>query len=344
MRAAKEKTLNRLPDAIMQRMASVNVRQAATRTKPAAINRISNYDFTTRKFQKSPIGPTEKIRSIVPVVDSPKPRKRIGESRLQLRRSRQALWLMYFRARFYDPTTGEFISQDEEEYVDGYSMYRGYFLIGYVDVGGRIAVRPQDVGKEQEKEDKPGGKDPTKCTFKLCQSPTAGGAAGHLFIICGGIRFRAGPGRNPGDKPGTGRGLEDCACRTKGRGQLIPDVRPWDDKPIDHPESPESPYDEDKLKCNEITVPRSCNEVCGCFEKTSKAIYRACVKYKGIPGVLPGCSGNSNSYVAWLLKSCVVPENPIDIIVLPGAPTRPSPGVHKPLPKCVKEQLEGARR
>ena len=36
--------------------------------------------------------------------------------------------LMYFRARFYDPTTGEFISIDPLEYVDGMSQYRAYFV------------------------------------------------------------------------------------------------------------------------------------------------------------------------------------------------------------------------
>jgi RHS repeat-associated protein len=38
------------------------------------------------------------------------------------------LELMYFRARYYDPNTGEFISRDPLEYVDGMSLYRGYFV------------------------------------------------------------------------------------------------------------------------------------------------------------------------------------------------------------------------
>ena len=44
--------------------------------------------------------------------------------------------LMYFRARYYDPTIGEFISQDSLEYVDGMSMYRGYFAVLGVDPFG----------------------------------------------------------------------------------------------------------------------------------------------------------------------------------------------------------------
>jgi RHS repeat-associated protein len=45
--------------------------------------------------------------------------------------------LMYYRARYYDPATGEFISQDPLEYVDGMSQYRGYFAPGGVDSEGQ---------------------------------------------------------------------------------------------------------------------------------------------------------------------------------------------------------------
>ncbi|MEM8893249.1 MAG: RHS repeat-associated core domain-containing protein [Bacteroidota bacterium] len=51
--------------------------------------------------------------------------------------------LMYFRARFYDSTTGVFVSQDPLEYVDGYSLYRGYFAGVGIDPSG-LQVRPAD--------------------------------------------------------------------------------------------------------------------------------------------------------------------------------------------------------
>ncbi len=39
-------------------------------------------------------------------------------------------------ARYYDPATGEFISPDPLEYVDGKSLFRGYFVPGGVDWSG----------------------------------------------------------------------------------------------------------------------------------------------------------------------------------------------------------------
>ena len=60
--------------------------------------------------------------------------------------------LMYFRARYYDPTTGEFISQDPlartlygTGYQDGMSLYRGYLVLNYIDpFGGRILNQQQE--------------------------------------------------------------------------------------------------------------------------------------------------------------------------------------------------------
>lgn len=48
------------------------------------------------------------------------------------------LELYYFRARYYDPAIGRFIGRDPLEYVDGMSLYRGYFSISGIDPFGTI--------------------------------------------------------------------------------------------------------------------------------------------------------------------------------------------------------------
>jgi hypothetical protein len=44
------------------------------------------------------------------------------------------------RARYYDPSTGEFTSPDPLEYVDGMSLYRGYFVMVEIDPNGLMKV------------------------------------------------------------------------------------------------------------------------------------------------------------------------------------------------------------
>ena len=48
--------------------------------------------------------------------------------------------LYHFRARWYDPSTGGFISRDPLGYVDGMSLYRGYFGVTFLDPTGTIEV------------------------------------------------------------------------------------------------------------------------------------------------------------------------------------------------------------
>ncbi len=59
------------------------------------------------------------------------------------RRHDEETGLMYFRARYYDPTTGEFVSKDSMEYVDGMSLYRAYFVGQDVDpTGTQLGYKP----------------------------------------------------------------------------------------------------------------------------------------------------------------------------------------------------------
>ena len=49
---------------------------------------------------------------------------------------------LYKRARYYDPKTGEFASPDPLEYVDGMSLYAGYFTPNGVDPIGLSDCKP----------------------------------------------------------------------------------------------------------------------------------------------------------------------------------------------------------
>ena len=52
----------------------------------------------------------------------------------------------YFRARYFDDTLGRFIARDPLGYVDGYSMYRGYFAPKYMDPYGLLeSDNPEEI-------------------------------------------------------------------------------------------------------------------------------------------------------------------------------------------------------
>ena len=48
--------------------------------------------------------------------------------------------LYYFRARYYHPTLGRFISRDPIGYADGYNLYRAYFVPGGLDPWGLTSL------------------------------------------------------------------------------------------------------------------------------------------------------------------------------------------------------------
>jgi RHS repeat-associated protein len=62
--------------------------------------------------------------------------------------------LYHFRARWYDPATGGFISRDPLGYVDGMSLYRGYFGVKSLDTYGTVecactSVTTTTIGRNQ---------------------------------------------------------------------------------------------------------------------------------------------------------------------------------------------------
>ena len=60
------------------------------------------------------------------------------------RRHETETGLMHFRARYYDANTGEFLSRDPLEFVDGMSQYRGYFVVKGVDPFGTDTILDPD--------------------------------------------------------------------------------------------------------------------------------------------------------------------------------------------------------
>ena len=56
------------------------------------------------------------------------------------RRADEELGLLYFRARYYHPQLGQFLSRDPLEYVDGMSQYRAYFVPRGMDPWGLCAL------------------------------------------------------------------------------------------------------------------------------------------------------------------------------------------------------------
>ncbi len=75
--------------------------------------------------------------------------------------------LMYFRARYYDPTTGEFISKDPLGYVDGMSLYRGYFIPKNLDPYGVTSTYDDGVILDNNRVKDPAGPK----TGKICAVP-----------------------------------------------------------------------------------------------------------------------------------------------------------------------------
>jgi hypothetical protein len=63
-----------------------------------------------------------------------------GEKQLAATDRRQ----VYKRARYYDATSGEFVSRDRLGFVNGRSLYRGYFAMRYVDPLGLYIVIPDE--------------------------------------------------------------------------------------------------------------------------------------------------------------------------------------------------------
>jgi RHS repeat-associated protein len=251
------------------------------------------------------------------------------------------LGLHHFRARWMSPNAGRFVTRDPIGYADGPILYDVYISLLLVDPLGTQTGSPGGGGSTQPANPSlpqiPGGNPPflpqaQSCTISVCSSPVdgTGGVGGHLFILCGGVRYRGGP---------TFAGNQDPKCDScDGKfGQLKTQEDPWADNPTDHPENPNDPYPASQLNCKDVTISRPCDEVCGCISKVGKAVNDCCVRYEPIPTpgpIIPG--SNSNSVVGWMLEACA---DPFLIFIPPGRGIRVHPGINKPMPPCVRDAI-----
>ncbi|XZE34503.1 RHS repeat domain-containing protein [Pirellulaceae bacterium SH501] len=249
----------------------------------------------------------------------------------------QTLGLYHFRARWMSGLAGRFMGRDPIGYKDGPVLYDLYISLLHVDPLGT------QIGSNGSGGTQPGNPIlPTppvavppflpsgrSCTIKLCSSPMVGGSAGHLFILCGGNRYR-------GEASGTGEQDTKCKNCDGTFGQLQTSVDPWNENAIDHPDYPGSRYPSNQMFCRDITVAdKSCDEVCGCINKVMTAVEDCCIPYSLIPTPGPVVSGsNSNSAAGWAIDACTGRN-----WFYPPGYIRPHPGYGKPMPDCVNKAI-----
>ena len=134
------------------------------------------------------------------------------------RRHEPETGLMHFRARYYDPTTGEFISRDPLEYVDGMSLYGGYFVPSGLDPTGSVCIKCHCKFLGEPKEDVSGwfktecGGLASTCCRKKCGSAWTG-----KWRICNAIPDTRAPstGSCPQDWRNTNDMLDCVGCCLK---------------------------------------------------------------------------------------------------------------------------------
>jgi RHS repeat-associated protein len=245
--------------------------------------------------------------------------------------------LHHFRARWMSPKTGRFLTRDPIGYIDGPSLHDLYISLFMVDPLGTQIGSPGSGGIQPGNPTPPtppGAVPPflpsgRSCTIRVCSSPMVGGSAGHLFILCGGNRYR-------GESSSTGKQDSKCKNCDGTFGQLQTSVDPWNENAIDHPNYPGSPYPSSQMFCRDITVAeKSCDEVCGCINSVMTAVKDCCIPYSLIPTPGPVISGsNSNSVAGWAIDACTGQN-----WFYPPGYIRPHPGYGKPIPDCVKKAI-----
>jgi RHS repeat-associated protein len=264
-----------------------------------------------------------------------------------------ALQLYYYRARFYAPQLGRFVSRDPIGYTSGLHYY-AYVGDGPIRSVDPLGLNPQEgsITAPPESDNSgispgpgsglggwppaPSKSAPGKCELWLCQSNVLGGAATHSFTLIyvpgeGWVVFRGGPTND--EKP-----WGDLQCSTARYGPGAPDY-PGIGNPT-------------KITCNPHFV--SCNSpdhLRRCFDEVCDRINRGKIPYLPVPLPVPGkTGGNCHTTTSWLYGVCLggplptlpnplklpLPRLPKLPVIFPPKPFVPSPGlIMCPVPGCI---------
>ncbi|MBI1248152.1 RHS repeat-associated core domain-containing protein [bacterium] len=235
-----------------------------------------------------------------------------------------------FRNRLYISKLGSFATRDPIRYVGGTNFYSAKTGPSSLDPSGL-----QELGPLRSH----------SCEIEICSMPIGltGYTSGHLFIIAGGDRFRGGPslGDENVDQLREKGFLPKCEDINSVFGQLVCRVDPWAEKPWDHPENSDKgrAYPSWLKWCTRHTISnQSCESVKKCFYKVAESVNDCCIPYQPVPPLVIPSVGNSNSVVAWMIKSCVTTDKIFEPVWLPFG--RPHPGFSQPMPECVKKKLQ----
>jgi hypothetical protein len=157
-----------------------------------------------------------------------------------------------------------------------------------------------------------------ECNFLLCSKPVAG-AGGHAFlrVNCNDEDTHFGAFPRKASKECERRG---CFWLPPGAifGQLTAETRPFidsGDKPVIG-----------EPACKELTIEKSCDDLCKCLKNVVDQINNACIPYSPTPAGFGVGDCNSNCAARWMLEACGLAEIPFSPPIAAGVGTA-GPGI-----------------
>lgn len=232
------------------------------------------------------------------------------------------LRLYHFRARWYDPATGGFISRDPLGYVDGMSLYRGYFGVAMLDPDGTLLVIQDATGRAPSVESVSLNPDGTPMTTRTLPSRC------RAFLVCTSLAF----------------GLSHCGIEFEANGNrsFYHVVSPWagltgsdfcDVRDLGPPRI-NTPFKPEWYTVDVWDDPSG--NLCNCIAREAKNIADRKLRYFFLPS--NSCAGestcNSNYTTRCILSRCGI-ASLLERLV--GS----APGWNHRMKKCTSSSFEG---